>query len=94
MHGYLDAARAEFRQARRWYRDQSEGATRRFALEVKSAISAIRQSPDLFPRWDKTFRYYLLNRFPFFIAYRYTEEQVTVVAIRHTSRDEGAWTDR
>jgi hypothetical protein len=36
----LDAARAEFRIARRWYRDQSEGATRRFALEVKTAIAA------------------------------------------------------
>lgn len=90
----LTQARGEFREAFHWYRDQSASAARRFALEVKSAIFAIRQSPEQYPHWDDRYRFYLLNKFPYYVAYRHTSDSIVIVAIRHASQDQGAWLGR
>jgi plasmid stabilization system protein ParE len=88
------AARAEYEVAIDWYAQQSPLAASRFVSAVDAAIEAIRKHPADFTRLDDTHHIYLLNKFPYFVAYRYTEEQVTIVAIRHTSRDESGWTER
>jgi plasmid stabilization system protein ParE len=90
----LVAAEVEYNQAADWYLAQSRKAADRFASEVERAIEAVCSHPERYARWDDTYRYYLLDKFPYFMAYRHTDEQITIVAIRHTSRDEGAWTDR
>lgn len=88
------AARAEYETATDWYAQQSVLAANRFVAAVEAAIDAIQKRPADYTRLDARHHVYLLNKFPYFIAYRYFEEQVTIVAIRHTSRGEGAWTDR
>jgi plasmid stabilization system protein ParE len=90
----LASAAREFRDALRWYREKSETAARRFAIEVTAAIAAIEERPDSYARWDDTFRFYLVNRFPYYIAYRYEANRVVIVAIRHAARDQDAWQDR
>jgi hypothetical protein len=42
-------AQLEFREGLHWYRERSMRAARRFALEVKAAIAAIREDPERFP---------------------------------------------
>ena len=88
------AAQAEYEEAADWYAQQSAIAAKRFASEVEAAIETIRKRPASYSRLDETHYFYLLNKFPYFVAYRYTSEQVTIVAIRHTSRDESGWTER
>ena len=90
----LAIARVEFRDAVHWYRNHSSRASRRFALAVKSAIASIRDNPDQHPRWDERYRYYLLRKFPYYVAYRIESDTIVVVAVFHTSRDSSAWTER
>jgi plasmid stabilization system protein ParE len=90
----LPIAQLEFREGFRWYRERSGRAARRFALEVKAAIAAIRQDPERFPRWDDLYRFVILDKYPYYIAYQVTADGVVIVAIRHASRDQGAWKDR
>jgi plasmid stabilization system protein ParE len=90
----LATARDEFREAFHWYRDRSAQVGRRYALEVKSAIAAIRQHPEQHAKWGDEYRFRLLDRFPYYVAYRYTSDLVVIVAIRHAAQDQDAWQGR
>jgi len=87
-------ARLEYAGAFQWYADQSIVAAERFAAEFEAAIEAIRQHPDRYPRWNEKYRFYLLNKFPYLIAYRLEKKTIVVVADRHTSQDQDAWKGR
>ncbi len=90
----LLAAQLEYENAVEWYLAKSVVAANRFADEVEAAIEAIRKHPDRYPQWDDTYRFYLLNKFPYFVAYRQTPESVVIVAIRHAAQDQDAWKGR
>ena len=90
----LPIAQLEFREGLRWYRERSQRAARRFALEVKAAITAILQDPERFPRWNAVYRFSILGKFPYYVAYRLAEGRVVIVTIRHASRDQDAWRGR
>ena len=91
---FLDDARAEYESAAAWYAKQSVAAANRFATEVETAIDSIQKNPDQHPRWDDRYRYYLLRKFPYVVAYRREADHVVIVAVRHTSQDSAAWTER
>jgi plasmid stabilization system protein ParE len=90
----LPVAQRELRESFGWYRERSARTAKRFAVEVKSAITAIGQDPNQYPRWDDTYRFYMLNRFPYYVAYRQTPESVVIVAVRHAAQDQDAWKGR
>ncbi len=87
-------AQAEFRDSVRWYGEASAHAARRFALAVKAAILAIRENPDRYAKWGNFYRHYLVHGFPYYIGYRIAEDQIVIVAIRHSSRDQDSWLGR
>jgi plasmid stabilization system protein ParE len=88
------AAQAEYEEAADWYAERSAVAAARFASEVEAAIEAIRKHPDSYARLDETHRFYLLNRFPYYVAYRDKLGLVEIVAIRHGAQDQDAWKGR
>jgi plasmid stabilization system protein ParE len=88
------AARDEYVSAAEWYAERSLATAERFVTEVQAAIEAIRKRPDSFALVDDQHRMYLVNKFPYYIAYRYRSGLVEVVAIRHAARDQDAWKDR
>ena len=90
----LPAARLEHVNAFQWYADQSPAAAERFVTEFEAAIEAIRRNPDRYPRWDDDYRFYLVQKFAYFIAYRQVKNLVVVVTIRHASQDQDAWKGR
>lgn len=90
----LPAAQFEYRKAFEWYLGKSVRAAGRFVSEVESAIDQIRRNPDRYARWDETYRYYQLQRFPYFVAYRQRADLVVIVAIRHAAQDQDAWIGR
>ncbi len=90
----LSEAQAELREAVRWYKQRSSQVARKFALSIRSAVFAIREHPDRYARWGDVYRHYLIDGFPYFVAYRSTPEEIVIVAIRHTSQDQGAWQSR
>jgi toxin ParE1/3/4 len=88
------AAQAEYEAAIRWYAQESTAAARRFVGEVEAAMRAILGHPDRYSRLDATHRLYLLNRFPYYVAYRQLGDLVQVIAIRHSSQDQDVWKAR
>lgn len=90
----LPAVRIEYGEAVDWYLRKSKRAADRFVGEIETAIDAIRRHPQRFARWDETYRFYLLDKFPYFLAYRETAEAIVIVTIRHSSQDQKAWQGR
>jgi plasmid stabilization system protein ParE len=66
----------------------------RFVGEMQAAIEAVQGHPDRYSRIDEIHRLYLLDRFPYYIAYRQVGGAIEIVAIRHSSQDQDAWKDR
>lgn len=88
------AALAEYETAAEWYSERSVAVAQRFASEVEPAIDAIHKRPDSYARLDETHHFYILKRFPFFVAYRRKPGLIEIVAIRHGAQDQDAWKNR
>jgi toxin ParE1/3/4 len=88
------AAQTEYEHAAAWYAERNATAAQRFVSEVETAIEQIRKFPDRYARIGETHRYYLLNRFPYYVAYRQKAGIVEIVAIRHAARDQDVWKGR
>lgn len=82
----LPAAERDLEEAIDWYFARSTEAAERFADEMDRALDDIREAPARFPRWDDRHRFFLLRRFPYYVAYRTEPGRILVVAVRHTSR--------
>jgi plasmid stabilization system protein ParE len=87
-------ASLEYEKAIDWYLEKSAHVASRFVAEVETAIELIRKYPERYPRWDDQYRFYLLDRVPYYVAYRHTSELVVIVAIRHAAQDQDAWKGR
>jgi len=84
---FLPIALNDLEEAIEWYAARSATTAARFATEVERILANIESSPHRFPMWDDRHRYALLNRFPYFIAFRPVGDSPLIVAVRHTSRD-------
>jgi len=91
---FLTVAQSEYASAANWYAEQSVIAADRFATEIETAIDAIRKNPTQYARWDDRYRFCLLDKFPYYVAYRRESHKVVIVAVVHTSRDSADWTNR
>jgi len=91
---YLDEAIEEAEAAARWYAERSNFAATGFADEIDSAIAAIEQNPEAWPRYDHGTRHYLLRRYPFSVVYRLEETRILIVAVAHGHRRPEYWKSR
>ena len=87
-------ARAELRDARRWYYERSPLSATAFAHAVDSAVSRIRQAPTRYPLAEHGTRKFVLQRFPFNIFYRPSDAEIVIVAVAHQKRRPGYWSNR
>lgn len=92
-------ARAEMDRAAADYEGEYPGRGLRFYSAVERAIQAIAANPGaghLFPGTPERYgiRRWLVQRFPFAIAYRELGEVVRVDAVTHTRRRPGYWLKR
>lgn len=87
-------ARAELREARRWYDQRSPLSATAFAQAVDSAVSRIVAVPTQCPLADYGTRKLVLQRFPFNIFYLYDESEIVIVAVAHQKRRPGYWSSR
>ena len=76
-----------------WYEGKREGLGARFASEVQTAIDLILRAPNRWPVQRGTHRY-VLRRFPYTIAYRFTADEVAILAVAHHRLDPGSWESR
>ncbi|HEV7397513.1 MAG TPA: type II toxin-antitoxin system RelE/ParE family toxin [Pyrinomonadaceae bacterium] len=62
-------ARAELRDARKWYYERSPLSATAFAQAIENAISRIAEAPSQYPLAEHRTRKLVLKRFPFNIFY-------------------------
>lgn len=77
-----------------WYEDQLQGLGNRFLNELEDGYTAVQNFPDTWANFQYGFKRYILNKFPFSILYKVTEEKIVVVAVMHNSRKPNYWLDR
>jgi plasmid stabilization system protein ParE len=83
----LSSAERDIADALNWYVDRSVVAADRLEREIDNAFLQIKNQPDRFPLIDSRHRYVLLKSFPYYVAYRLVDDDVLIVAVRHTARD-------
>ncbi|NCA86776.1 MAG: type II toxin-antitoxin system RelE/ParE family toxin [Clostridia bacterium] len=78
-----------------YYEDCQEGLGLEFSQQVFLGIQRILRFPKSWPKFSKSTRSSILNKFPFAILYQIDDDdQIFIIAIMHTSRKPGYWRDR
>ncbi len=91
----LKAASEEFAAAVRWYEEQRSGLGEEFFDAVVHATSLIQVQPEIgTPSRDHRTRRVLVQRFPYQVVYRLSEDEIVIVAIAHLKRWPGYWRKR
>jgi plasmid stabilization system protein ParE len=90
-----EGAEWDYTESLRWYAERSKRAAEGFDVEFARALEAIAAHPDRYPMCDDRHRFYLLKRYPFQIIYRpISGDQWLIVAVAHSSRRPGYWSNR
>jgi plasmid stabilization system protein ParE len=87
-------AEADLDEATRWYEAQRPGLGGELLDCVHEAFVRLRTSPLLHAKVFQELRLALVRRFPYAVIYRADDDQVTVIAVYHTSRNPRYWQDR
>lgn len=92
-------ADGEAESAADWYESRQAGLGQDFFAELERAFTLISESPGTWPLWPGMpeflgIRRFPLSRFPYGIAYDYSEAEVVVYAVAHLARRPGYWKDR
>jgi len=85
---------SEVKASYQWYQTQAEGLGDDFLHELELACQTIVEFPATWPRLRKSYRRFLLSRFPFSVVYRVENSTIFVVAVMHNSRRPGYWQTR
>jgi plasmid stabilization system protein ParE len=87
-------ARDEVEEAQAWYEERSLLAAAGFLHEISVAIRRIGEAPHRYPVSLHGTRRVMLERFPFSLHYRVTENDIVVVAVAHHKRRPAYWAGR
>ena len=88
------AAREELIESAQYYKAQSPGLGRRFALAVRDTVRRIQEFPLLYPALEDDIRRCRVHRFPYGVVYRVKPERIEVLAVMHLHREPGYWKPR
>ena len=70
-----------------FYDAQRDGLGLEFMTQVKSMLQRLAENPQLYPVVYRDTRKALLDRFPYWVLYRFDDEKVQVIGVMHTSRN-------
>jgi plasmid stabilization system protein ParE len=87
-------AEADLADARAWYEGQRAGLGDVFLDRVDEVFKLVQRMPELYGKVFQDLRVARVRRFPYLVVYRIDDDQVTVVAIYHASRDPRGWQRR
>lgn len=87
-------AKADIREARKWYENQRAGLGGDFVAEVNAAIARIQTTPMVFPEVVPGVRRALTARFPYAVYFRMEQSRLVVIVVVHSSRDPAIWQQR
>ena len=87
-------AKADIREAARWYERQSPGLGRAFLHQIDVLLDRIREDPLQHQVVYRSVRRAIPRRFPYGLFYRIDGSAVLVFAVVHLHRDPSTWQDR
>jgi plasmid stabilization system protein ParE len=87
-------AKADIREACKWYENQRAGLGRSFVAEVNAAIARILTMATVFPEVVPGVRRALTARFPYAIYFRVEQARIIVIVVVLSSRDSAIWQQR
>jgi len=96
---FLDEAVSELRDAAVWYQERSEGLGLVFLSVIDTAVDVSSRWPGsgaLVDRMsdDLEVRRTTIARFPYYIAYLASDDDLVVLAVAHERREPTYWIDR
>jgi toxin ParE1/3/4 len=79
-----------------YYEDRQPGLGAELESEIDAVFSLILRFPASAPQWKDRAdrRVAILDRFPFIIPYQVLNDDIVVLALAHTSRRPGYWSQR
>jgi plasmid stabilization system protein ParE len=90
----LPEARAELDAAADWYEQRRTGLGVQFISRVSEAFQQIADHPLMKAVIYKNLRQTAVKQFPYVVVYRHDENEILIVAVFHTSRDQVVWQSR
>lgn len=84
----------EIKGSYNWYEEKLQGLGDKFLSELEDGFTAIQNFPDTWATFQYTFKRYILNKFPFSIIYKASNEEIFIIAVMHNSRKPTYWLDR
>jgi len=84
----------ELEAARRWYHERNPEASAAFLAGIDSAILAVTEAPQRWPRIHVKYRRYIMRNFPFSVVYLTLPASIEVIAVAHHRRRPGYWLAR
>jgi plasmid stabilization system protein ParE len=91
---FLEPAENEFKEAIKYYNEQSEGLGYEFALEIRKTIERIIHYPEAWTPLSKRTRRCRCNNFPYGVIYYIKDDVIIIVAVMHFKRKPTYWKDR
>jgi plasmid stabilization system protein ParE len=77
-----------------WYELTDLQLALRFLSETNATVERIRQFPYAFPLLNGAVRRATLKRFPYFVYYSVSNNEVFIITILHQRRSETVWRNR
>jgi len=87
-------AEEEFKEAVWWYGNQQEGLGLEFVRCIDDAIQKIKRDPGLYPIEFENYRKKVVRRFPFMIIYEIAEDNIYILAVFHSRRNQEQFRSR
>ena len=87
-------AKADIRDAARWYERQRIGLGRAFVEQIDALLDRIRLNPMQYQVVHREIRRAIPRRFPYGVFYRIEGSEVLVFAVVDLHRDPSTWQDR
>ena len=87
-------AHLEFLSAVEFYENCQNGLGKRFRSTVEFAVNQITEAPFRYRIIRAPFRRCLLQKFPYSVIYSIEPDHIRVIAVAHTKRKPGYWTER
>ena len=91
---FLSVASDELIDAATYYDEQALGLGDKFLDRVDSAVSQLKEQPEIWPLINQNIHRRLIRQFPFALLYRIQGDEVIILAVMHLKRNPRYWIDR
>jgi len=81
-------------QAAAWYDERQPGLGSDFLVHVKAAVADLVAVPERRSAIEFGIRYRPVKRFPYIVFYDFTDKEILVLGVMHTSQDSAKWRSR